>query len=92
MPLTFSGKTLCLHEDHEWTSEMPIVRTILPWASEWLVFYEFWKVTGSWLGDGSERLGAETVVAGPRSQPRNRAERRRSQRRSFRALKHRHAM
>ena len=78
LPHTFSNKTLCLHEDHEWRLDQLIPNTILPWAAEWLYFYEFWKVTGKWLGDGDERTAGQTVVAGPGSAPRNRAERRRA--------------
>ncbi|MDY0295864.1 MAG: hypothetical protein RB296_00975 [Acidobacteriota bacterium] len=31
---------------------MIIAKTIVPWASEWLIFYELWLATGEWLGGG----------------------------------------
>lgn len=36
----------------EWDSSMFLSRTIVPWASEWLYFYELWVITGEWLGEG----------------------------------------
>ena len=38
----------------EWDASMFLSRTIVPWASEWLNFYELWVVTGEWLGEGIE--------------------------------------
>jgi hypothetical protein len=26
--------------------------TVVPWISEWLIYYELWLVTGRWLGGG----------------------------------------
>ncbi|MFC1497344.1 hypothetical protein ACFLS1_02580 [Verrucomicrobiota bacterium] len=46
---------LCLYfspDSKEWNSSMSIARTIVPWASEWLYFYELWLATGEWLGGG----------------------------------------
>jgi hypothetical protein len=34
--------------------------TVVPWISEWLIYYELWLVTGRWLGGGhtvNRRLG-----------------------------------
>ncbi len=31
----------------------PISRTIIPWAIEWLYYYEIWCVTGEWQGGGA---------------------------------------
>jgi hypothetical protein len=31
---------------------MLLADSIVPWASEWLFFYEFWLVTGEWDGGG----------------------------------------
>jgi len=46
--------TLCLyHSSKEWGSQMYLVETIVPWASEWLWHYEIWKATGQWLGGGT---------------------------------------
>jgi hypothetical protein len=30
---------------------MFIAETIVPWACEWLAYYEIWKATGHWSGD-----------------------------------------
>lgn len=36
----------------EWQPSKFLARTIVPWASEWLMFYEIWLITGEWLGGG----------------------------------------
>jgi len=49
------SQELCLFypKDREWDISMWIAKTIIPWASEWLYFYELWLVTdGDWLGGG----------------------------------------
>lgn len=45
---------ICLYDWRyaEWNATMPIAYTIVPWASEWLYYYEIWSVTGEWLGGG----------------------------------------
>lgn len=46
---------LCLYYPSgrsQWDESMSIARTIIPWASEWLLFYELWFATGEWLGEG----------------------------------------
>ena len=45
---------LCLYYGpaREWTPDKMIADTIVPWASEWLLHYEFWLVTGIWHGGG----------------------------------------
>lgn len=52
----YGQESLCLYlpNSGEWTPEMPIAVTIVPWASVWLYFYEFWYATGEWLGGGVE--------------------------------------
>jgi hypothetical protein len=52
IPHLFKDGSLCLHKTTEWTSEMFIVDTIVPWASEWLAHYEVWLATGVWYGGG----------------------------------------
>jgi hypothetical protein len=44
---------LCLYDagKHQWDASMMIGDTIIPWTSEWLYFYEFWRGTGNWFGD-----------------------------------------
>lgn len=52
IPHLFSDGSLCLHLDDEWSSTMLLVRTIVPWTSEWLFNYEIWLATGTWNGGG----------------------------------------
>lgn len=54
LPHVFGDGSLCLHFNGEWLSTMPISESIIPWASEWLYFYELWLATGDWLGGGHE--------------------------------------
>ncbi len=59
LPHVYSTKQqqLCLFypKDREWSNKMWIAKTIIPWASEWLYFYELWLATeGEWLGGGVE--------------------------------------
>lgn len=37
----------------EWSPAMPLAETVVPWASEWLFFYELWHATGIWYGRGA---------------------------------------
>jgi len=60
LPHVFPGDELCLHLREEWTPDMSIADTIIPWASEWLYFYELWLVTEEWHGGGHE--GAPKVA------------------------------
>jgi hypothetical protein len=50
----YSWNTLCLYlGTRQWNSSVLIADTIVPWACEWLFFYELWLATGGeWLGDG----------------------------------------
>ena len=45
---------LCLYypKNDEWHTGMFYVKSLLPWASEWLYHYEFWVGTGVWHGGG----------------------------------------
>lgn len=47
---------LCLFfpDGKEWNRSFLISDTIIPWASEWLYYYELWLITGKWLGGGIE--------------------------------------
>ncbi len=50
-----TGRTnLCLYfpKFQQWTPSMAIADTIVPWASLWLLYYEHWRATGTWLGGG----------------------------------------
>lgn len=56
LPHVFSHKEqkLCLYEfdENKWTPNQSIASTIIPWASEWLYYYEFWLIDGEWHGGG----------------------------------------
>ena len=57
LPHVYSQKEqrLCLYYPRgrcAWNSSMGIAKTIMPWTSEWLFFYELWLATGEWLGGG----------------------------------------
>jgi hypothetical protein len=52
LPHVYDGDRLCLYYPGEWHSRMRIDTTILPWISEWLLFYELWLFTGRGLGGG----------------------------------------
>ncbi len=56
-----SDNCLCLYypKDSSWSSEMLIAKTIVPWTSEWLRFYEIWFVTGKWFGVEAPHSGAK---------------------------------
>lgn len=61
LPHVFSTEQqqICLHYGPfgEWDDSMFLARKIVPWASEWLLFYELWVITGKWLGEGVEHSG-----------------------------------
>jgi hypothetical protein len=69
LPHTYEGDRLCLFYPGEWRRTMRIDTTIVPWISEWLLFYELWLFTGDWLGGGhgtpvpSKASGEERVAA-----------------------------
>ncbi|EGT3625446.1 hypothetical protein FAP94_03440 [Morganella morganii] len=56
------GTQLCLYlpmikqknKVSEWQPTMFLANTILPWASMWLVYFEFWLSSGEWDGGGVE--------------------------------------
>jgi hypothetical protein len=45
---------LCLYDPKEmfWAPERFIAETVIPWASQWLFFYEYWQITGEFKGPG----------------------------------------
>lgn len=45
---------ICLYQRsmNEWNDRRMIAKTIIPWASEWLLHYEIWVATGIWHGGG----------------------------------------
>ena len=46
---------LCLYKpgNKEWMKHYSIAKTIVPWAIEWLYYYEIWQITGEWQGGGA---------------------------------------
>ena len=43
---------LCLYRYSQFNSSMLISKTLVPWAIEWLYYYEIWLSTGEWCGGG----------------------------------------
>lgn len=60
---------LCLFDPagKEWTPADLIADTTIPWAAEWLHYYELWHVTGEWLAPG---VGPESVASLSRGEAR----------------------
>jgi hypothetical protein len=54
IPHMFDQERLCLFLEGEWTVDMYVADTIIPWAAEWLHYYELWRATGKWHGGGHE--------------------------------------
>lgn len=54
-PHLYPDDRLCLYEPRkgQWDGSQSIATTIVPWAMEWLAFYEFWLASGEWLGGGA---------------------------------------
>lgn len=54
LPHVFMLNTLCLHTySRSWIAAKLLADTLVPWAVEWLFFYEIWLATGGiWLGEG----------------------------------------
>ncbi len=54
LPHTYSEKRLCLYYPglKDWRGDMLLSKTIVPWISEWLYYYELWLVSGEWYGGG----------------------------------------
>lgn len=54
----FSGLCLFDPDKEEWTNEDLIADTTIPWACEWLMYYELWHLDGTWRG---KSVGYESV-------------------------------
>ncbi|MBS1597321.1 MAG: hypothetical protein JST75_03790 [Bacteroidetes bacterium] len=50
---------LCLYypKNNEWNQGMFYVKSLIPWASEWLYHYEIWAGCGKWYGGGIDHEG-----------------------------------
>ena len=51
LPHVWDDGSLCLSARDEWNPRHLYVDTVIPWACEWLHFYEVWKATAIWMGD-----------------------------------------
>lgn len=50
LPHVYPGDELCLYYGDEFDGAKDfIANTIVPWTSEWLMYYEMWLTTGEWL-------------------------------------------
>ena len=54
--------SLCLFDpaQREWTRDMAIADTTLPWTIDWLTSYEGWLATGEWTGGGRDHARVST--------------------------------
>lgn len=64
----YPGERLCLHYPEQWSGDMLLARTIVPWASEWLLYHELFQATGQWLGGGHEPTSAGSMLSSRRSE------------------------
>jgi hypothetical protein len=93
LPHFYRDGSVCLHEPHQWDESMLIADTILPWISEWLVYYELWRRSGVWYGNTpvlSKSISTDGLAT--QSAPLNRAERRRRDREVARTQHSGHAV
>lgn len=63
------GFKLCLydHRNHEWFPSQSIADTIIPWAAEWLFYFEAWLHSGMWSGGGvhPENRSSDCLTSSP---------------------------
>jgi hypothetical protein len=71
LPHVYPGNRLCLYlpGSGEWSKDLSLAHTIVPWISEWLFFYETWRVTGEWLGGGVDPADNKTIRNDETSKP-----------------------
>lgn len=57
---------LCLFDPDagEWRPGMLLAESYVPWAAQWLAFYEIWRVTGRWTGPERHPDRADDRVPG----------------------------
>jgi hypothetical protein len=57
---------LCLYDPQtNWTGYDYIAHTIVPWTSEWLFFYEYWKISGEFFGPGIHPTASRQTCSSP---------------------------
>jgi hypothetical protein len=54
LPHVYADGDLCLYLPGQWKESMLLADTILPWISQWLLYYEVWLITGHWMGSGHD--------------------------------------
>lgn len=71
LPHVYDNGSLCLNRHGEWQPRMLFVDTFIPWAAQWLIFYELWKATDIWYGDGPDFLdkASQSALLHPYSGP-----------------------
>lgn len=49
----YPDRSLCLFypKDYLWTDTQSIHKIFFPWFVEWILYYEYWKITGTWMGN-----------------------------------------
>jgi hypothetical protein len=52
LPHIFRGGSLCLYREEDWSPRILLADSVVPWAAEWLLYYEIWLATGEWEGGG----------------------------------------
>ncbi len=54
---------LCMFdpETDEWSPQLPLSETTVPWTIDWLVSYEGWRATGKWTGGGRHLQNPELI-------------------------------
>lgn len=63
LPHVYDDGSLCLARPGDWNRSMLFVETLVPWAFEWLIYYELWRATGIWTGDGEENTTEASQAA-----------------------------
>ncbi|MEO9598918.1 hypothetical protein [Parasphingorhabdus sp.] len=60
------NSALCLFdpEQNQWDDTMAIAETTVFWAARWLLYYEYWHLTGEWFGGG---VGHESIAKAKQS-------------------------
>lgn len=58
----YSEGCLCLHAAEEWRPWITISSTFVPWATEWLFYFEVWLATGLWRGGGEYRVTSRRIA------------------------------
>jgi hypothetical protein len=57
-PWNGPGTRLCLWwpKNREWSPQMKVVESLLPWTAEWLYYFELWLLTKTWEGGGEHPM------------------------------------